>query len=84
MTRLNKSDIDHLRECWIATREDDDLADGPEPVMTSVGYVDLWSDGAVTFSPVSLGSFDDDVDWTGVDGDWTSVDADDDDDDGEE
>lgn len=75
--KLTKRDIDHLRECWASAREDDDLADGPEPVMTSIGYVDLWSDGEVTFSPVSLGTFDDD-------GDWTGVDDEDDADDGEE
>lgn len=67
--KLTKSDIEHLREELNAMRSDDDLADGPEPVMTSIGYVDLWSDGEVTFSPVSLGSFDDDGDWTGVEAD---------------
>ena len=70
MTRnkLTADDIEHLRECWLAAREDDALADGPEPVMTSLGYVDLWSDGEVTFSPGSLGSFDDDGDWSGETG----------------
>jgi len=67
--KLTADDIEHLRECWFVAREDDTLDDGPEPVMTSVGYVDLWSDGEVTAHGETLGSFDDDGDWYDETGD---------------
>jgi len=47
--RLTARDLRHLRE------EHEDLFDDPDEqygyfdVMTSIGYVGLWSDGSVTF-----------------------------------
>lgn len=69
--KLNSRDIKHLRECWLAAREDDSLPDGPEVEMTSLGYVELWSDGEVTAHGQLLGSFDDDGDWYDETGDWS-------------
>lgn len=71
MTRLNKRDIDHLREEFFAMRSDEERGEegGYDDVMTSVGYVAVWVDGDVTGPTGLLGRFDDDGDWTGVDDD---------------
>ena len=41
---LTPGDIKHCREVWMDLAEDED---GPEVVMTSIGYVEVWNDGEV-------------------------------------
>jgi hypothetical protein len=48
---ISREDYDWLLESWEAMieseEEDPGSIDGPEDVMTSVGYVELWLDGDV-------------------------------------
>ena len=44
---LTEEDIEWLEECLSARLEDEDDDGGPEDVMTSLGYVELWRDGDV-------------------------------------
>lgn len=86
--KLTPEDIEHLREEYRTMLLDEERVSegGPDVVMASLGYVNLWTDGVVTFycggaeEKQTLGRFDDD-------GDWTPNDDDDDydgDDDGED
>ena len=44
---LTEEDIEWLEECLASRLEDEDDDGGPEDVMTSLGYVELWRDGDV-------------------------------------
>jgi hypothetical protein len=44
---LTGADIVRLGECLASRLEDDEDDGGPEDVMTSLGYVQLWCDGDV-------------------------------------
>jgi hypothetical protein len=43
----NEHDIEHARATWAALNEDPDNYDGPETIMLSIGYADVWLDGDV-------------------------------------
>lgn len=51
MDKLTHNDKNWLRMCALAMDAD---ADGPEVVMVSIGYVDLWSDGQVQSHGVTI------------------------------
>jgi hypothetical protein len=44
---LNEDDIEWLGECLASRLDDEEDDGGPEDVMTSLGYVELWRDGDV-------------------------------------
>ena len=44
---LTEDDIEWLEECLASRLDDEDDDGGPEDVMTSLGYVQLWRDGDV-------------------------------------
>ena len=44
---LTGEDIEWLEECLASRLEDEEDDGGPEDVMTSLGYVELWRDGDV-------------------------------------
>lgn len=46
---LTDSDIAHLSEVLAARLSDPDDDGGPEVVMCSLGYVELWRDGEVVY-----------------------------------
>ncbi len=46
-TDLTTEDLAHLANALRARLEDEEDEGGPEPVMTSLGYVDLWRDGEI-------------------------------------
>lgn len=66
MTKLTKRDINHLRDELRGMWSDEDRHNegGSDVVMTSIGYVDLWTDGEVSAYGRVIGKFDDDLDWT--------------------
>ncbi len=41
-------DIDTATQAWLDIQADLDAYDGPETVMLSTGYADVWADGDVT------------------------------------
>ena len=47
---LTEDDIEWLEECLSARLEDEDDDGGPEDVMTSLGYVELWRDGEIVYN----------------------------------
>lgn len=79
--KLTPEDIESLGEEYRDMLLDEERMSegGPDVVMTSFGYVELWTDGEVTTTHDGLlGQFDEDGDWTPND------DYDDDDGEGEE
>lgn len=64
--KLTYEDIESLREEYREMLLDEErMAEGgPDVVMASFGYVNLWTDGAVTAYDRLIGKFDDDGDWT--------------------
>jgi len=65
--KLTPEDIEHLRKEYREMLLDEErMAEGgPDDVMTSFGYVNLWTDGEVTTTHDGLlGTFDNDGDWT--------------------
>jgi hypothetical protein len=51
---LTEDDIAHLTEECERRNGDAEDEGGPEPVMTSIGYVDLWKDGDVITNGVTI------------------------------
>ena len=47
---LTEEDIEWLEECLASRLEDEDDDGGPEDVMTSLGYVELWRDGEIVYN----------------------------------
>ncbi len=64
-TKLTKRDLDHCRETFLSLRNEEcetgESAD-PETIMTSIGYVDVCSDGEVVAYGRVVARFDDDGD----------------------
>lgn len=66
MPKLTSDDLEHLSQALARRIEDNqrDEADedydegGPEVVVTSIGYVDLWLDGEVTAGGTLLAKLD--------------------------
>ena len=59
--QLTTEDMQHLRNelrelrLWAGEDESEDSPlNGPEVVMTSIGYVNLWSDGEVDFHGTTI------------------------------
>ena len=59
--QLTTEDMQHLRNelrelrLWAGEDEGElDRIEGPEVVMTSIGYVNLWSDGEVDFHGTTI------------------------------
>ena len=59
--KLTQADIAHLAECWEALQDDPENYDGPEDVMTSIGYVWLFLDGDVVSYGECIFSLSNDV-----------------------
>lgn len=67
LNKLTPEDVEHLREEYRNMLLDEERMSegGPDDVVTSFGYVNLWTDGEVTTTHGGLlGTFDDDGDWT--------------------
>lgn len=64
--KLTKGDITHLRDEARAMRADEEgmSAGGATEVMTSIGYVALYTDGDVVAHGYVIGKFDEDLDYT--------------------
>ena len=59
--QLTTEDMQHLRKelrelrlWWGGDEGELDRIEGPEVVMTSIGYVNLWSDGEVDFHGTTI------------------------------
>lgn len=62
--QLTASDRRYCRQVWereIAPSVEDETYDGPTAIVTSIGYVDVWRDGAVTAFGRELARVGDDV-----------------------
>lgn len=49
--KLTKSDLRYCRQVWereVVPSVEAETYDGPTAIVTSIGYVDVWRDGAVT------------------------------------
>lgn len=67
LNKLTPEDIESIGEEYRTMLLDEERLSegGPDVVMASFGYVDLWTDGEVTTTHDGLlGRFDDDGDWT--------------------
>lgn len=67
---MTTDDVRTLKRAYLEMLDDEERMEegGYDDVMTSLGYVCMWTDGEVTLAGTLLGTFDEDGYWESANG----------------